>query len=81
MSMSDITIAPALIKGFRGIPFSASSWNRALNEVPEGSLPNRSQIVSPRCAKAMAKVKSLLTLWIEKRICQSPYPMGFSSSS
>ncbi|BCQ62305.1 hypothetical protein PBOI14_40550 [Pseudomonas sp. Boi14] len=45
--MSQITRAPALMKGLRGRPRSNSSCTRELNGCPEGSWPRRSQIASP----------------------------------
>jgi hypothetical protein len=39
--MSDTTMAPALMKGLRGTPFSLSSCTMELKALPEGSRPTR----------------------------------------
>ena len=63
------------------MPSSASSWNSALKDVPDGSLPSRSQMCRPRPAKAMVNANSLLMLWMEKRVSLSPQPVVSPSSS
>ena len=44
---SQVTMAPALINGLRGMPFSNSSCVSELNAVPEGSLPTLLHSSSP----------------------------------
>ena len=50
--ISHITIAPELIKGFLGFPFSYSSCHSELNGLPEGSTPTRFQSSSSWCLNA-----------------------------
>ncbi|MNY80376.1 hypothetical protein D3C86_2213850 [compost metagenome] len=45
--ISQITRAPALMKGLRGTPRSNSSCTSELNGWPEGSCPRRCQMSSP----------------------------------
>ena len=61
-------IAPALMKGLRGLPCSYSSCTRELNAVPEGSLPIRSHRRSPLMLRAMASENTLEILCIEKGV-------------
>ena len=66
--------APALMKGFRGIPLSYSSCTSELKGLPEGSRPTRFQRASPSRASTSARVKAFETLCTEKGSCQSPLP-------
>ena len=72
--ISEITIAPAFIKGFRGMPLSASSWTRELNAVPEGSTPSLVQIFSPRILYAKLSESTFAILWIENFSLKLPIP-------
>ena len=65
-------MAPALIKGFRGIPFSTSSCTNELKAVPEGSLPTLFHRLSPSRLKHMASEKTFEILWMEKPVVASP---------
>ena len=66
-------IAPALMKGFRGTPFSCSSCTMELNAVPEGSRPTRFHSVSPTFPSANVNVKTFEMLWMEKGSWASPH--------
>jgi hypothetical protein len=70
--VSVTTSAPALISGFRGTPFSASSWTMELNGEPEGSRPTRVHKSAPERFSAMVSVKTLEMLWIENGTFASP---------
>jgi len=59
-----MTKAPALIKGFLGIPFSFSNCVKELKGSPEGSTSTRFQILLP-CFLANARLKTLEILCIE----------------
>ena len=65
-NISATTIAPALMKGFLGIPFSSSSWIMELKAVPEGSFPTLLHIDSPLMERAIAKESTFEILWMEK---------------
>ena len=56
--MSQITIAPAFMNGFLGIPFSYSSWNNELKEFPDGSTPTLFHKLSPSIVKARHKERT-----------------------
>ena len=64
-------MAPELMNGLRGIPFSNSSWNSELNAVPEGSLPTCFQMSSPLMLSARASANTFEILWIENLIPES----------
>lgn len=57
--MSHITIAPAFINGFLGIPFSTSKRVRSLKGSPEGSTSTLFYKFLPRIENAMAKLNTL----------------------
>jgi len=65
-------MAPALMNGLRGRPFSCSSWTIELNELPEGSRPTPLQTASPSLPSAKARVNTFDTLWIENPVAASP---------
>jgi len=65
-------IAPALMKGLRGMPRSYSSWTTELNGLPEGSRPTRRHNRSPALPKASVSVKTFEMLWIENAVSLSP---------
>ena len=67
-----MAMAPALMKGLRGLPSSFSSWTMELKEEPDGSRPTRLQTFSPCFPSASVSVNTLDTLWIEKASSQSP---------
>ena len=52
-------IAPALMKGLRGIPFSYSSCTMELKALPEGSRPTRRQRRSPDHAERQGQAEHL----------------------
>ncbi|MCY1554484.1 hypothetical protein D9M68_910580 [compost metagenome] len=58
-SRSVTAIAPALMKGLRGVPCSASSCTSELKGLPEGSRPMRSHRRSPMARMPMVRVNSL----------------------
>ena len=58
-------IAPALMKGLRGMPCSYSSWTMELNGLPEGSRPTRRHSRSPTLPSASVSVNTFEMLWIE----------------
>ena len=70
--MSQITRAPALMKGLRGRPRSNSSCTSELNGCPDGSWPRRCQISSPECWIACTRLNTLEMLWIENSSAASP---------
>ena len=72
INTSVIASAPALMNGLRGTPPSASSSDRWLNGVPDGSLPTRVQVSSPRRFSARPRAKTLVMLWTEKPSSASP---------
>ena len=61
-------IAPALMKGLRGMPCSHSSWTMELNGLPEGSRPTRRHSRSPTLPSASVSVKTFEMLWIENGV-------------
>jgi hypothetical protein len=65
-------MAPALMKGLRGLPFSNSSCTMELNAVPEGSRPTRAHRLSPIMPSASVSVKTFEMLCIEKACSASP---------
>jgi hypothetical protein len=79
--MKSVTaMAPALMKGLRGRPASASSWTMELKAVPEGSRPTRRQTASPWRSSASTSAKTLLTDWMEKRVSASPAKCSMPSA-
>ena len=58
-------MAPALMKGLRGLPFSNSSWTIELNAVPDGSRPTVVHSPSPTMPSASVSVNTLEMLWME----------------
>ena len=58
-------MAPALMKGLRGMPRSSSSCTIELNGLPEGSRPTRRHSRSPMRPSARVRVKTLVMLWTE----------------
>ena len=70
--MSVITMEPALINGFRGIPFSTSSCTSELKAVPEGSLPTLFHRLSPSRLRHMARENTFEILCMEKPVVASP---------
>ena len=71
--MTSVTaIAPALMKGLRGLPRSRSSCTIELNGLPEGSRPTRRQSRSPTMPSASVRVKTFEMLWIENGVSLSP---------
>ena len=58
-------IAPALMKGLRGMPRSNSSWTMELKGLPDGSRPTRRHNRSPTLPRASVSVKTFEMLWIE----------------
>ena len=75
-----MTIAPALMNGLRGMPFSVSSWISELNRMPEGSLPTLFHSSSGTHSIASARAKSLEIDWIEKGVSASPVANSFPST-
>ncbi len=71
-STSEITSAPALISGLRGMPCSCSSRTMELNREPEGSRPTRFHRSAPSFSRAMVRVNTLEMLWMEKAVAASP---------
>ena len=61
-------MAPALMKGLRGLPRSNSSWTMELNGLPDGSRPTRCHRLSPILPSASVSVKTLETLWMENGV-------------
>jgi hypothetical protein len=70
--MSVTAMAPALMKGFLGMPCSYSSWTTELNGLPEGSRPTRRHSRSPTLPRARVSVKTFEMLWIENGVSLSP---------
>lgn len=64
---SQRTMAPALMKGLRGMPCSCSSWTRELNGSPEGSTSTLLKRSGPSARLAFARRRTLVMLWMEKR--------------
>ena len=62
------TMAPALMKGLRGMPRSNSSWTIELKGLPDGSRPTRRHSRSPNLPSASVSVKTLEMLWIENGV-------------
>ena len=61
-------IAPALMKGLRGMPCSNSSWTIELNALPDGSRPTRRHSRSPTLPSASVSVNTFEMLWIENGV-------------
>jgi hypothetical protein len=72
ISWSHTMIAPALISGLRGFPFSDSSWTSALNAEPAGSRPTWFQSAAPTWPSASDKLKMVEMLCSEKGSSASP---------
>ena len=67
-----MTMAPALMNGLRGMPFSCSSWTIELNGLPDGSRPTRCHSASPTLPSASVSVNTFEMLWIENASSASP---------
>ena len=74
-------IAPALMKGLRGMPRSHSSWTMELKGLPEGSRPTRCHSRSPTLPSASVSVNTLEMLWIENGTSLSPPAATLPSAS
>ena len=74
-------MAPALMKGLRGMPCSYSSWTMELNGLPDGSRPTRSHSRSPTLPSASVSVNTLEMLWIENGVSASPPAATLPSAS
>ncbi len=74
-------MAPALMKGLRGMPRSYSSWTMELKGLPDGSRPTRLHSRSPTLPSASVSVNTLEMLWIENGTSLSPPAATLPSAS
>ena len=73
ISRSATAMAPALMKGLRGVPCSNSSCTSELKAVPDGSRPMRDHSASSLSfCMASVSVKTLEMLWIENGCAPAP---------
>lgn len=70
-------MAPALMNGLRGTPFSCSSWTRELNAEPDGSRRTQCQSRRHRRAEPVQGRKPLICSGLKRagRPCQSQIPV------
>ena len=74
-------IAPALMKGLRGMPRSRSSCTIELKGLPDGSRPTRRHSRSPTLPSASVSVNTFEMLWIENGVSLSPAAATSPSAS
>jgi hypothetical protein len=66
---STTAMAPALMKGLRGLPLSCSNCTMELKVSPEGSRPILDHTASQSFLSAVARVNTLAILCIENKVC------------